>query len=266
MENFRRSRVLFGARASGSVLHLVAAVPLACASTPGAGPHDMSASGHEVAARRQEQIADFHQRLYDPAAKENRQRCLPGRHDSVDEVCWNSSRNPTEEHQHEADRLRRAADEHRAASAVLREAEARACAGIAREDRDASPFTHVEDVASVQPIVLDSGDPTVSHRGPPVERQGEPAHSTERTVGVNILFRGVPGLTADKLRALVDCHVARNAALGHVVPEMPDCPLVPRGVEARVTTTPAGLQVEIRADDPSTAREVVARAGRLVTR
>lgn len=33
----------------------------------------------------------------------------------------------------------------------------------------------------------------------------------------------------DWLERAISCHLARNAALGHEVPAMPDCPLVPRG-------------------------------------
>jgi hypothetical protein len=48
-------------------------------------------------------------------------------------------------------------------------------------------------------------------------------------------------MTAEWLQRLTDCHIARNAALGHVAPAMPDCPLVPMGVTARVTSTGGGF-------------------------
>lgn len=237
---------------------------LGCASTPGAGPHDMSAARHVTAAQELESTAKQHEALYDPAAKENYQRCLPGGRNSVDGACWGSVRNPTEAHQLEAERYRRAAADHRAASAALREAETKACAGVAADDRDASPFTHVEDIAEVRPIVHDRGGSTLTHREAPLEHQGASIDSVEGAVGAVVRFRAVPGLTAEKLQRFVDCHLARNAALGHVVPEMPDCPLVPRGVEARVMQTKAGLEVEMRGGDEVSRRDVVARAQRLV--
>jgi len=70
-------------------------------------------------------------------------------------------------------------------------------------------------------------------------------------------------MTAEWLQGVVDCHIARDTSLGHVVPEMPDCPLVPRGVEAQVSTSD-GFAVTIRSTDPSVTPEVLSRARRLL--
>ncbi|MCI0570459.1 MAG: hypothetical protein L0Y66_06885 [Myxococcaceae bacterium] len=113
-----------------------------------------------------------------------------------------------------------------------------------------SPFEHVEDIASVEELIIRTGGPKV---GP-----------TAKLVGATVTFRAVPGMTAEWLQRVVDCHLARNAALGHVVPEMPDCPLVPKGVQAQVRSTGSGFAVEIRSDDPATAREILSRAQRLL--
>jgi hypothetical protein len=220
----------------------------------------MSAASHETVARQHEEKGEAHQALYDPAAKKSYLRCSG----EDGHQCWTSTRNPTEAHQVEAERYRRAAADHRAASSALREAETKTCAGIAPEERDASPFTHVEDIANVELIVLDRVGQTVTRRRAPVEHRGEPGYSAGHVVGAVVTFRTVPGLTAEILQRLVDCHLARNAALGHVAPEMPNCPLVPRGVEARVIATGSGLEVELRASDNGSAREVLARAQRLV--
>ena len=83
-------------------------------------------------------------------------------------------------------------------------------------------------------------------------------------VGATITFRAVRGLTREWLQRLVDCHLARNAALGHDVPEMPECPLVPPGVTARVSSVGAGFAVEVRADTDEGAVEVLRRARSLV--
>jgi hypothetical protein len=82
--------------------------------------------------------------------------------------------------------------------------------------------------------------------------------------GAVIVFRATPGMTAEWLQRVVDCHLARNAALGHDVPEMPDCPLVPKGVAATVKATDAGFAVAVRSEDSSTAAEVLRRARSLV--
>lgn len=84
-----------------------------------------------------------------------------------------------------------------------------------------------------------------------------------RTAGAVVTFRAVPGLTAEWLQRLVDCHLARNAARGHVVPEMPNCPLVPKGAAATVRSTGDGFAVSISSSDDATAREIRARAERL---
>ena len=140
------------------------------------------------------------------------------------------------------------AADHRAASQALVAAEAAACAGIADADRDTSPFEHVEDIASVTPL-------TESHSAGKA--------TTQEIVGAIVEFRAVPGLTAEWLQRMVDCHIARNAALGHDVPEMPDCPLVPKGASAQVASTGAGFSVAIRSDDPASAKDILARAQRL---
>lgn len=150
------------------------------------------------------------------------------------------------------DEHRAAAAQHRAASAALRAAEAQACVGISPEDRDMSPFEHAGDIASVGPFVES------------VSVGGEGGGVYKRPAGAVVTFLAVPGMTAEWLQRLVDCHLARNAALGNVVPEMPNCPVVPRGAEARVQSNGNGFAVEIRSDDPATAREILARAQRLV--
>jgi hypothetical protein len=128
------------------------------------------------------------------------------------------------------------ATERRAASEALRGAEARTCAGLADEDRDTSPFEHPEDIVSVD--------------------------TTER--GAVITLRGGARRTLGWLEHIVDCHLARDAALGNDLAAMPDCPLVPAGVTARVTETDAGFAVTVSSDDPVVAAEVRRRARALV--
>jgi hypothetical protein len=233
---------------------LVGIVFAACASsTPGTQPHDMSEAAHEQQAAAHAQEAAAHAAQVDADARALGERCRAARRGEASTppglVCWTSVVNPTDVHRQQAEEHRRLAEAHRAASASLRAAEARACAGISPADRDASPFERVEDIASVAPYREDRGTP----RSPRL-----------RTAGAIVTFRAVPGMTAEWLQRLVDCHLARNAALGHQVPEMPACPLVPKGVTARVESTGDGFAVIVRADDEATAREVLARAERLV--
>ncbi len=143
------------------------------------------------------------------------------------------------------------AADHRAASHALRDAEARACVGLSDDDRDMSPFGHGEDIASVEPLTEG-----------PAAASGK--NDLMTTTGAVVTFRPVPGMTAPWLQRVVDCHLARNAALGNDVPEMSYCPLVPKNVTAKVSETQTGFAVSIRSDNPATSREVLRRAQALV--
>lgn len=163
-------------------------------------------------------------------------------------VEWTSVTNPTDANRRAIEEHRRRAADHRAASGALRDAEARACVGISPEDRDGSPFEHTEDIESVAPLK---------------EWRRQNRRSYEELVGATVTFRAVRGMTAEWLQRVVDCHLARNASLGHVVPEMPNCPLVPEGASAMVSSTGRGFAVAIRSNDPAVAKEILGRAERL---
>lgn len=231
-----------------------AALALAgCATaTPGARPHDMSAAAHEQRAQEQDAVAAQHAAQHDPAAKTTQERCrarIAGKGGlSTGDVCWTSVTNPTEGHLKQAEEHRRMAADHRAASAALRDTEAQACVGISDENRDLSPFEHPEEIAAVKPLM---------------ERVQLGRASSERLAGAVVTVRAVPGLTAEWLQRIVDCHLARNASLGQFVPEMPNCPLVPKGVEAKVISAGNGFAVSIRSNDVETAKEILARSQRL---
>ncbi|MBI3201141.1 MAG: hypothetical protein HYZ29_06315 [Myxococcales bacterium] len=232
----------------------LALIAMGCAAaTSGASPHDTSAASHERAAAAHQRTSSEHAARYDRTARENVERCAGSRqraaHIRNTDTCWTSVRNPTAAHAREAAEHKRHAADHRAASASLRETEARACAGISEGDRATSPFQHPEDIESVEPFTKPGNQPNLPG---------------EQIKGAVVMFRAVPGMTAKRLQQLVDCHLARNSALGHVVPEMPDCPLVPKGVTATVSASGNGFRVTIRASDPEGAVEVLARTKRLV--
>ncbi len=236
-----------------SVATIASSAIASCASTtPGAQPHDMGAAQHEAMASNEEKAAQQHASQYSPDASVKTQRCGRGGRvtTGLDEGCWTSSTNPTAAHLEDAEKHRKMAADHRAASQALRDAEARACGGISDEDRDESPFAHREDIISVEPLTVG----TTSGRS-----------QSARMVGAVVTFRAVPGMTAQWLQRVVDCHLARNSALGHDVPEMPSCPLVPKDVTATVSATNAGFGVAIRAENAETANEVLRRAHALVS-
>ncbi|MBI5548447.1 MAG: hypothetical protein HY901_31580 [Deltaproteobacteria bacterium] len=133
------------------------------------------------------------------------------------------------------------AEDHRAGSKALRDAEASACAGVSELDRDTSPFGRREDIIRVEPLKSTGRSPQL--------------------LGATVTFRAVPGLTVEWLERDVGCHLARNAALGHNVPEMDYCPLVPKGVTASVKPAGGGgVVVEVKSEDSDTAMDVLRRA------
>ena len=221
--------------------------PACGGATPQAQPHDASVEQHEAMAAHEEHQASGHSAQYDPAASKERSSCHDARHRSgeVDPFCWTTATNPTAEHERDAERHRKMAADHRAASQALRDAESKACGGLADEDRDMSPFYHRQDIVRVDVL---------------------PAKAPGGRPDVGVVFRALPGMTAEGLQRLVDCHIARSAALGHQMPEMDYCPLVPKGVTAKVSSSDATLVVAIHADDPAAADEVARRAKALTSR
>jgi hypothetical protein len=206
----------------------------------------MSVAGHETTAKHFDQTAQREETRYNPYARLNGGMCrgapAPG-----EDVCWTSLVNPTEQYLKHAEEHRKLAAEHRAAAKTLRDAESRACAGIADEDRDESLFDHRDDILRIDPL-----------RGGVGPYLKDPA-----TEGVVVTFRPVPGMTVPWLQRVVDCQLARNAALGNDVPQLTHCLLVPKGVRATVSAVADGFAVTIRAGDKATAEELFRRADAL---
>lgn len=211
------------------------AILAACGSSaPAHDPHSMSTAEHEKSAAAEESSAKAHEAKYNPSAEKVSERCsrLP-----ADVACWTSVSNPTAEHLKMAEDHRKAAEAHRKGSNALRDAEAKSCVGVSDDDRDLSPFHHAEDIVRVD-VVGGAGKPET---------------------GVVVVFRAVPGMTEGGLQKVIDCHLARNAALGHQVPEMVSCPLVPKGARAKVVKTADGFAVTIDADAADAQKDIVAR-------
>lgn len=218
---------------------LTVAALFAWACTPaGTQAHDMSADEHQAAAANEEQQASEHGHQHDVAAVDTKKEC-------VGKVCWTVETNPTEGHAKSAEEHHQLAAKHREASQELQSAEAKACSGLDDADRDISPFAHGADIRSVSQL----------H-----EEAMTGKNKVARDAGATIVFQPTPGLTEEWLQRIVNCHVARNAAVGHEMPEMEYCPLVPRGAQATVRSIGDGFAVDVRADDADTAAEIWRRA------
>lgn len=218
------------------------AIMLACAADPGTKPHDMSSAQHEAMAKNEDAAATGHAEQHDPSAAEKSTTC------SGKSGCWTSVSNPTAGHSGDANHHRELAQKHRAASATLVEAEKNACAGLSDDDRDMSPFHHRDDIQSVS----DYSEQVKSGKG-----------SVTKVVGSTVVFRALPGLSAEWLQRVVDCHLARAAAVGHEMPEMPYCLLVPKGAKAKVVSAGNGFAVNVFAEDSATVAEIRKRADAL---
>jgi len=209
-----------------------------CAADPGTQPHDMSQAQHEAMAKQEDQSSADHAAQHDPTAEERKTGC------SGKGGCWTSTSNPTAQHAVDAEKHRELAKKHRAASSALASAEASACAGISDDDRDISPFDHREDILSVAPYS---------------EKVNLGRGSVSKELGATVVFRAVPGMTAEWLQRLVDCHLARAAAAGFDMPEMAYCPLELKGVKAKAASTGNGFSITMTSDDEKTVEQIKSR-------
>jgi hypothetical protein len=222
-------------------------VVLGCASAPGTRPHDMSAAQHERTAAEHEAMEDDHDAQFRPASR-----------DATDESncatylgsCWAS--NPTEKHRDEAREHRAIADKHRAASESLRRAEATSCVGVPAMDRDASPFVHREAIVRVEPLIRREAGRYTSGQ-------------IEKQVGAKVVLLPAAGLTAERLQRVATCHAAHSASLGQDT-EMSFCPLAVKGATATVQSAGDGFAIDVSAEDPKAAAEILARAQQLLAR
>ncbi len=227
--------------------HHIAGLAAVCSLIACAAPANTIPAGH-MSASAEEQAAAEHDRaagvLESQAySKPAPLQCGPLSPGGPQQICWTSPRlsGAAAADFKRAAEQRDAAAEHRRTSAALVAAEARACVGVSEDDMAESPFAHTADIVAVD--VLDAGG---------------------RPIGARVRFHEVEHLTAPLLQHLVDCHIARDDALGHDVPEMSYCPLVPRGATATVEVIPHGYVVEIRSEDPAGGQEIARRATALL--
>ncbi len=230
------------------ITSLVAAGAIACA-TPAATPATIpsqhgSAAAEDRAAREHDHAAGVLERQ--ARSEELGQfECGPGTPPGTPgQICWANPRvsGATQHETLRASEQRQDAAEHRKVSQALREAEARACADIAEPDIVNSPFSHRADIVDAQVLAVPEPD------------------GSRRVVGARVRFHEIEKLTASWLQHVIDCQIARDNAMGHDVPELSYCPLVPRGATATVSVVPHGFQVDITSDDPAGASEIARRA------
>jgi hypothetical protein len=118
------------------------------------------------------------------------------------------------------------------------------CVGVPELAANGSPLTSPDDIRAVQEIKPDSPvseTETVTPRG-----------------GARILLRAQPGMTAEWLQRVADCHSAKVAVSSPATLTM--SPLDIKGVLVSVQSMGNGFAVDITSPDVKVAREILERA------
>jgi hypothetical protein len=217
-------------------------------------PERLSATNHELEARRHDRAASEHERSYrrirqaetDPIQCYDQRSPNPqsgGEPVQVLRPCWTSEQSPSRHHLEEATAERREAARHRAVAASLRRTEREACAGLGDDEMSHSPFYHREDIVRVDEVRID----------------GE-LH------GARVVFRQVPGLDAAWLRKSLRCHQARAEAMGYPPQVMSYCPVMVAPTSITVEDIGRVIVVTVVARRDWEIAAVVGRARDLVRR
>jgi hypothetical protein len=211
---------------------------VACAPSMAVRGDHVSSRDERVAAAREDRALGVLERQKPDRADAT---CEPAAEGMPGSICWTSMFSVARTYDVQVDQRYLAAAERRRASQALRDVEATTCDGIPVADRVESPFAHREDILDVEELSSPLPDGRVSR-------------------GARVQFRDVPGLSAQRLQRVVDCHLARDAVLGHDVAEMSYCPLVPVGARATVRAGSNGYFIEVLSDDDRGGREIERRA------
>lgn len=210
----------------------------------GVTEHLTEADQHEAAARRHDLLAaDAEARRRHDAGIICGDRALATQATSGGEVltprppCWTTESDAIERHRTAAAHLRADARAHRAVARQLVGGAHAACESLPENELVTSPFSHRDDILTVEAVI--DGD---------------------RVRGARILFAPVEGLTAAWLERSLACHQALAASGGYDAAYMPHSPAVVAGAAISAEDTALGPVVVIRSDDPAVALSIYGRA------
>ncbi|HWA70713.1 MAG TPA: hypothetical protein VG937_00190 [Polyangiaceae bacterium] len=88
------------------------------------------------------------------------------------------------------------------------------------------------------------------------------AASQAKIIGVRMIVRPIPGLTAERLQLLVNCDRSSAERASSAAHE-PTCPFGLKGATTSVHSTGIGFAADIASDDPQVVREIIRRANAL---
>lgn len=237
-----------------SKLALVIAAAGCGGSPPSLAPHPKGYAAHMEAADAHSALAEQHRQAAGAPDSVRIQNYQCGdRFDMSDQLtsggqrivpmvpCWD----PVEEHaQRERAAARRedlrAQKERRTAAAMIEDKLA-ACRGISDAELGHSPFAHHRSIAAVLP----------HHEGGAIR-------------GALIVFKPVPGLTADWLQQAIACHRAEFERLGEPATYLSDDPTLVPGATATVSSHRNHLEVLIQTKSDVSAHVALARAQDLI--
>ena len=117
---------------------------------------------------------------------------------------------------------------------------AAACKGLAQRDIERSPFSRRRAIIEIVP-----------------HREGTEIR------GARIVFKAVPGLSADWMRRAIACHQAQYANFARVDPLLPGDPSLVTGTTVTVSQHDAVIEVLVAADSAHGGRVALARAQEL---
>jgi hypothetical protein len=121
--------------------------------------------------------------------------------------------------------------------------QAGACRGVPAEERVASPLERREEIVDVTEVPRDTSWRGLGAAG-----------------GARVVLRARPGLTAEWLQRVLECHVAQGAAAGRAGEPDARSPLAVPGARVRVQSVGDGFAVDVTASAPAAAREILRRA------
>lgn len=212
-------------------------------------PDHRSWSERQADARAHERYAEYEEGI---ASERETQRFQPGEYNCGDTVlmdqiqtggrpltlwtpCFDAAEESAMHHRFLASREREAARADRAGAHQLLRAEIAACQGISPREREHSVFAHRDEISEIVP-----------------HYEGAQLH------GVWVIFKPVPGMTADWVRQDIACQRARWALQGEPADLAPNDPtLVPN---AQVQVADRAGHVEVLISTPATADAEIALA------
>jgi hypothetical protein len=155
--------------------------------------------------------------------------------------CWDAAEEAAAHRRFLAEREAKLARTERRIATHMVENELDACRGLSPRELEHSPFAHRREIAEVIP-----------HR------------VTGTLRGVRIVWKPVPGLTADWMRRAIDCHRARFERLGEPPIYFPEDPTLVARSTVAVEQHDGHIEVQIETVDDVTAQVALDRALDLV--